>query len=953
MKYLIKITGLFLISCLFVVSVSLVILQTEQAKTKVRDWLISTAAAEGLPLHIDHVEGILPFKWTLRGVSCDTEKGLSFKAETIKMRIALGPLLYKKLKVSYLAINNAHLTLFDPYFTIPITGNVNSKIHYDANQIAIDFSSDNLCIGKQCYTSFAGSFRASQKDSHWDGSAKLDIENGDFPFQALAELSIDPTQSVAIKELVITAPDSKINGHLEWNFQHSALTGTLFAQSSNFSHFHQWMPGSRLKGSGGLEAHFKGDTFTLHTALHDLNYKDLQAKEIIFDASMFDIFKQMQGKVCLETRALQLNSLFLSQCTLSAHSENALWPFQIAMKGMWKDALEAECTGFWAKKDQELTVQCNDLAGFIFKKPFGLKTPFSIQWSPEVLLVNGCSLKVDEGEFWLDADLSLKKIDLRLKAHHFPIDLLLPSHSIVSMKGYTSIDASLSATEENTQGRVNFLLEGLNISQLGKDQALQAKGHLNVTLNQNTLQFQAGLKAINNQFLEWTGTVPISIGVAPFEIAFDDSRSLSSELVMDGKLEDIFDFINMGSHRTNGQLLAHLFISKNLQAPSIQGTLEIENGSYENEQTGTYITNIQAKALAENDTIYLQSFSGNDEDTGSLEVTGQLLLKPEEKFPYQLTAELSNLGCIRFDSMSSDLSGQLAIFGSSTSALIEGDLTVSKADLEIPDELPIDIPVLPVTYINQPEHNLITPTEPAPLFPLKLDLRFTAPSSTPGQVIVRGRGLRSEWQGKIHLFGTSPNVSVTGSLHLLRGEFAFSGKVFKLTQGEISMIDKPLPTTHLSLSGALELSDVTITALLSGPLDAPRLTFQSSPHLPTSSILARILFNKDISEVSPVQAVQLAHMIMTLSGGAGPDVLEAIRKSLGVDRLNIVSNAGSDEISLQIGKYLTKGVMVTLAQGTDSSQIIVEVELSKGFILQAENQPDQEGKFSLKWNRNY
>ena len=145
-----------------------------------------------------------------------------------------------------------------------------------------------------------------------------------------------------------------------------------------------------------------------------------------------------------------------------------------------------------------------------------------------------------------------------------------------------------------------------------------------------------------------------------------------------------------------------------------------------------------------------------------------------------------------------------------------------------------------------------------------------------------------------------------------------------------------------------------ITAQLMGPLTSPKLTFQSNPHMPTSSILAKILFNKEISDISHPEAIQLANTLLSLSGGAGPDVLETIRKTLGVDRLTIGSSSSNpDQIALQIGKYLTKGVLVTLSQSPTSSQIIVEVELKKGFIFQAETQEEEEGKFSLKWRKTY
>ncbi len=324
-------------------------------------------------------------------------------------------------------------------------------------------------------------------------------------------------------------------------------------------------------------------------------------------------------------------------------------------------------------------------------------------------------------------------------------------------------------------------------------------------------------------------------------------------------------------------------------------------------------------------------------------------MQTKEKFPFEFRAELNNLNMLNYDSFSSNFTGPIQIQGDTKQAAAEGALIVSHADFNIPDELPPDIPVLPITYIHQPLHMKKNRVGPVILYPISLDIQLSADN----EIFVRGRGLSSEWEGDVHLGGKNNNVSANGTLRLLKGEFAFSGKVFTLTQGEITFANKSSQEAFLSLTGTLSLSDATITAILRGPLSAPQLSFQSIPHMPTSSILAKILFNKDISDISPMQAIQLAQTIVTLSGGTGPDVIEKIRKSLGIDRLNIVSASGSDDISLQIGKYITRGVMITLSQSADSSQVIVEVELSKGFIFQAETQEEDEGKFTLKWNKNY
>ena len=313
-------------------------------------------------------------------------------------------------------------------------------------------------------------------------------------------------------------------------------------------------------------------------------------------------------------------------------------------------------------------------------------------------------------------------------------------------------------------------------------------------------------------------------------------------------------------------------------------------------------------------------------------------------------SDLTNLHLLRFNTIDCYLTGPLYITGNSKSALAEGNLTVSYATIRIPDHLPYDLPQLPVTFINRPPYLNDEQISSASIFPLHIDLELTAEQD----VHVEGKGLSSEWEGSVRLTGTNTTVAANGSLSLLSGQYLFSGKIFKLTDGEIAFNDKPTPSAYLNLSGELGLSDMEVTAQLRGPLTSPQLTFQSNPHMPTSSILARILFNKDISDISHPEALQLANTLMSLSGGAGPDVLEAIRKRIGVDRLTIVpAKEGSDQIAVQIGKYLTKGVLITLSQSATSSQVIVEVELKKGFIFQAETQEEEEGKFSLKWRKSY
>ncbi len=165
---------------------------------------------------------------------------------------------------------------------------------------------------------------------------------------------------------------------------------------------------------------------------------------------------------------------------------------------------------------------------------------------------------------------------------------------------------------------------------------------------------------------------------------------------------------------------------------------------------------------------------------------------------------------------------------------------------------------------------------------------------------------------------------------------------------------------YLNLAAQIEVKDISITARLKGPLNNPQLTLQSVPPLPLSTIMSYLLFGQALAEINSFQALQLANSLASLAG-QGPDVLESTRKALGVDRLNIVSVPSNDAevedaIAVQVGKYISEGVLVSYTQGAEdsSSNINIEIELKSGWVVQLESDQRQEqGKFTIKWNHNY
>ena len=150
------------------------------------------------------------------------------------------------------------------------------------------------------------------------------------------------------------------------------------------------------------------------------------------------------------------------------------------------------------------------------------------------------------------------------------------------------------------------------------------------------------------------------------------------------------------------------------------------------------------------------------------------------------------------------------------------------------------------------------------------------------------------------------------------------------------------------------LSSVTILARLMGPINEPHLSFQSIPPLPVGSILSYVLFGEDLSEINLIQAAKLIGALSKLSGEQNPS------GPLGIDKLRIAAtpldSEGGETTPLQVGKYVTRGLLVSVNEGSEGnlSNMSVEIDLINGWSFIAESdQTEEQGKFTIKWNLSY
>jgi len=307
-----------------------------------------------------------------------------------------------------------------------------------------------------------------------------------------------------------------------------------------------------------------------------------------------------------------------------------------------------------------------------------------------------------------------------------------------------------------------------------------------------------------------------------------------------------------------------------------------------------------------------------------------------------LTATLKHFRIAARDEAVVTASGTAAVAGTIVSPKITAQLTAEQGDITIPDHLPPSVTRLKVVELNSRGTKGSTSrpknTEP-PAVPAALDLEL----AVPGRVFVRGHGLDSEWNGHVKITGTSEAPRIAGSLNALRGTFDVLGKSFKITRGRITFDGDPKLDPAIDISAEVTSGDVTAQVLVGGLASNPTITLTSTPALPRDEILARVLFDRGVGQITAAEGIQVAQAAETLAGG-GPGVLDRIRSRVGLDRLvfgsapagtassNLSPATGGNAAAgtaVSGGKYVAEGVYIGAAQGLSpqSSKVTVEIQV--------------------------
>jgi translocation and assembly module TamB len=511
-----------------------------------------------------------------------------------------------------------------------------------------------------------------------------------------------------------------------------------------------------------------------------------------------------------------------------------------------------------------------------------LAGPATLTYGKDGLAIQNFVLRIDSGRLALSGRAGAT-LDLDATMTAFPLaefDLVSPG---LGLTGTAEGDATIRGTTADPQGDWRIRLRQLTLPQTRANGAppLDITGSGRLAGGRTSIDLIANVG--NRSSLRATGSAPLSTDGA-------------LDLKIDGKIDA--GLVNSTLSPTGRSLTGAIMIAAQLRGtvakPEAQGSIRIADGEFRDEESGFKLSGISGEIVANGSKIRIDRLTGATPDSGSISVSGEAQLDPAAGFPgtIRVIGKHARLVSNSIVSATADLaltiSGKLA-----QKPNVNGRITISSMEVSIPDRFSsVSAPIPGTKHVNP------TPTAQARLKQLAkasaarshappFDATLNLTISAPNRNFVRGRGVYAEVGGDLHVAGSASNPQVTGGFDLLRGSLALLGKRLVFTQGQVRFHGDVIP--ELNFIAETPATDITARIAVTGPANQPSFQISSQPSLPEDEILSRVLFERPSGSLSAFQAIQLANAVAMLAGNG--DAFERLRRTLGVDSLDISTNA--------------------------------------------------------------
>jgi len=290
-------------------------------------------------------------------------------------------------------------------------------------------------------------------------------------------------------------------------------------------------------------------------------------------------------------------------------------------------------------------------------------------------------------------------------------------------------------------------------------------------------------------------------------------------------------------------------------------------------------------------------------------------------------------------------SGNASIDRQAGRTQISGDINIDRAEIDLSKIRNDGYVTLDVTFTDPDDEEEV---EPSARDTMALDLSVMADR----RIFIRSPGIDTEWAVEARVRGSPSAPELSGQARIIRGDADLLSRRFRISEGLVRFLGAP-EQSEISIRADRSAGDVTTSILVTGFVENPEIELSSDPSLPDDEIISRVLFGRSPSQLSPLQAAQLAGAAAQVAGGDGFNLTGELQTATGLDRLDFgFSDTG--EARLATGKYVADDVYLEIETGVSGAPgIALEWTPLENVEVDADIDPERGPKIAIQWKRDF
>lgn len=381
--------------------------------------------------------------------------------------------------------------------------------------------------------------------------------------------------------------------------------------------------------------------------------------------------------------SLELNSPKYDQVHLETQlfTSEVFCPYSLSCR---TKKIDLQSVGAWKFDSDGYALFVDSLEGEYAGFPFALKETAMIrnhECSPLSFALAG-------GTLYATIDSISDNIHTTLRAKNLPSELFelwLPPLPFTSS---VDIEAFLNGSPKSLNGQIQLDLGRMKVLDETYVKLPPLNAHCLATLKEEKLECSGTIIGAGPYPMTLSASLPFKCQLLPPKITIDQKSPIRADLTASGEISPYLQLFYSDTTNITGQASIALSVDGTLENPQMAGELTLENGTFESYTLGTLFENISAKIVGRGPQAKLLKFSADTHGQKSITATGSLMLEPSELYPFTAQIHTHNAPLLQLDLAQINASGPLQLKGNIEEATISGDLTVERANFELPKNIP-------------------------------------------------------------------------------------------------------------------------------------------------------------------------------------------------------------------------------------------------------------------------